>query len=239
MNQRADKIRMVFFDAVGTLIHPNPAATEVYAAMGRKFGSKVSPNDVRAHFTAAFRAEEQFDDRLGLRTDEAREQQRWRRIVAAVLDDVRDAEGCFQALFEHFSRPEAWRCDPAAAEVLDELGRRGYRVGLASNFDQRLRRVASGLAGLEKVTDLVISSEVGWRKPAPEFFAAAAQAVGLVAAELMLVGDDCRNDFEGARAVGWWAVLLDRQRGRVKAPGQIDQLSDLLGLLPGRCQGFP
>src|SRR5437660_796159 len=82
---------------------------------------------------AAFRAQEQFDLAHGLRTSEERELQRWRHIVAAVLDDVSDPEDCFAELHAHFARPGSWRCEPGVAEVLRALRTAGYRVGLASN----------------------------------------------------------------------------------------------------------
>ena len=69
---------------------------------------------------------------------------RWRDIVASVLDDVTDPEGCFEELYRHFARPEAWTCDPQAAPVLEQLAARGLVLGLASNYDHRLRPVAAG-----------------------------------------------------------------------------------------------
>ena len=92
------------------------------------------------------------------------------------MDDVTDVDGCFRELFEHFSHPEAWRCDPEAAATIETLRRRGYALGMASNYDQRLRSVAAGLPPLRPLQHLVISSEVGWRKPAAQFFQAVRQA---------------------------------------------------------------
>ncbi len=36
-------IRAVVFDAVGTLIAPNPPVEEVYAGLGKSYGSKLDP----------------------------------------------------------------------------------------------------------------------------------------------------------------------------------------------------
>ncbi len=38
----------VFFDAVGTLIHPEPAAAQAYAEIGRRHGSQLAPAVIRA-----------------------------------------------------------------------------------------------------------------------------------------------------------------------------------------------
>ena len=37
--------RAVFFDAVGTLLHPDPSAAEVYAGVGRRYGSRLSVSE--------------------------------------------------------------------------------------------------------------------------------------------------------------------------------------------------
>ena len=56
---------------------------------------------------------------------------------------------------------------------------------------------------------LVISSEVGFRKPAQEFFREVCRMVDLPAEAILFVGDDHGNDFKGARGAGLRALLLD------------------------------
>ncbi len=206
------QVRAVFFDAVGTLIHPEPSAGQVYAQVGQRFGSQIPSYEIRQRFVVAFAEQERLDAERGHRTDEERERQRWWSIVSRVLDDVADQQGCFQALYEHFARPSSWRVESGAAEVLAALCRRGLRVGLASNFDHRLRTVLAGLSDLSDLELVVISSEVGWKKPAPEFFAQVCQAVQLSPGEILYVGDDRDNDFEGASRAALHARLFDPLR---------------------------
>jgi putative hydrolase of the HAD superfamily len=96
---------------------------------------------------------------------------------------------------------------------------------LASNYDRRLRSVAAGLPELRPLGHLVISSEVGWRKPAREFFDAVARAAGVPAGQVLFVGDDPVNDGEGARAAGLQALLIDP---RGPCQGCITRVGDLL-----------
>lgn len=225
-------VRAVFFDAVGTVIHPEPGPAEAYHAMGRRFGSQLTLEVIQHRFRAAFRREELHDVLAEFRTSEDREAARWRSIVAEVLDDVAEREACFAELFDHFGRPESWRCEPDAAEALHSLDQRGYVLGLASNYDQRLRRVATGLAALRPVRHLVISSEVGWRKPAAPLFAAVCGAVDMRPEEVLLVGDDVGNDYDGAEAAGLQAVLLDpRGMAATDRYRRIGRLGELLPLL--------
>lgn len=208
-------VRAIFFDAVGTLIQPYPPAPAVYTEVGHRHGSQLDVATIASRFRTAFEREEEIDRTAGWRTNEVREAERWRRIVRTVLDDVIDPKACFTALFAHFSRPQAWRINPDAARVFPTLAGRGYTLGVASNFDHRLRGIAAGLPEFRLLSHVVISSEVGWRKPAPKFFAALCDQVALPPEQILLVGDDWGNDIQGARASGLQAVLVDPDnRGR-------------------------
>jgi putative hydrolase of the HAD superfamily len=220
-------VRAVVFDAVGTVIHPDPPAPQVYARVGRRFGSQLSEVVIPERFRASFEEEEARDRHEGWRTSEKREVQRWRRIVAQVLDDVTDPEACFQELYRHFSLPEAWRVEPGTVTVAGELARRGLDLGLASNYDSRLRSVWAGLPALRPFRRLVISSEVGWRKPAPEFFAALCQTVGFSPGQILFIGDDPGNDYTGALAFGLQAVLFDPRDTFPGVPRRIQALSSV------------
>lgn len=222
---------VVFFDAVGTLLHPDPPAPMAYAAVGRRFGSRLDEATVRLRFRAAFRRQEEADKDANLRTNETREVARWQAIVREVLDDVADAETCFQELYAHFARPDAWRCEPGTSEMLAMLAARGHVLGIASNFDHRLRGLVENMPALRPIRYLVISSEIGWRKPAPEFFAAMCQQAASAPEQVLYVGDDPVNDYEGAQAAGLQAVLFAPDKSiAVPAEVYINALSDILDL---------
>jgi putative hydrolase of the HAD superfamily len=207
--QIGPKIRAAYFDAVGTLLHPEPAAAVVYATVGRRFGSRHSVEAVSRRFADAFAREEDIDRAARLSTSEDREYRRWQSIVAAVLDDVADAAACFAELYRHFGTPAAWRVQTDAASVLHSLSERGYQVGVASNYDHRLHAVMDGIPELAWIQGRVVSAEVGWRKPAAEFFAALCRQAALPPEHILYVGDDPLNDYDGARNCGIPAVLFD------------------------------
>jgi putative hydrolase of the HAD superfamily len=226
-------IRAFALDAVGTLIHPEPPAWIVYADVGQRFGSRLGVEEIRTRFRTAFARQERLDYECKLRTSEERELRRWRAIVAEVLYDATDSEACFAALYEHFRHPQAWRLISEAAGVIFELKRRGYPLALASNYDQRLRSVAAGMPGLQAIDELVISSEVGWRKPALPFFEAVCQQLRTPAEAVLFIGDDCDNDFDGARRAGLRALLYDPERRSLDIGAErIGTLEELLE--PGR-----
>lgn len=201
-------LRAVYFDAVGTLLFPEPSAGEAYYRVGQQFGSRTTLAEAKLRFQHAFAEQEALDRLHGYRTSEHRERLRWQAIVAHVLPDVSDPHHCFVTLWEHFADPHNWRTAPAAEPVLSALLQRGLTVGIASNFDDRLLNLVREFDILrERVGSVVCSSQVGWRKPAPAFFQALLQHHA--PEEVLMVGDDPDNDFAGARAAGLHALLLD------------------------------
>lgn len=222
-------VRAALFDAVGTLIFPWPSAPVVYAGVALRHGFDLDPAVIRERFLAAFRAEEAIDRAAGWVTSEEREVARWRRIVANTLTEVPDAEACFRELFDHFADPAAWAVTPDAAAVFTALRDRGLALGLASNYDARLRPVVDGHPELAPLRDrVVISAAVGYRKPAAEFFREAVRVAGCEPGEVLLVGDDLENDYEGATAAGLKAVLLDERGHHTHVDRRIRSLAELI-----------
>ncbi len=114
---------------------------------------------------------------------------------------------------EAFMRPlvKSLRLEEHVSMVLQELKKK-YKLGLVSNFAyppairQTLRKF-----GLSKFFDaVVISGDIGWRKPSPKIFEEALTALHVSASEAVFVGDAPFHDIAGARRVGMKTVLLRR-----------------------------
>jgi len=231
MNSRPawNGIRGIVFDAVGTLIKPVPSVAEAYVSAARRQGVVLDRDDVKSRFEVHFQSDEVHAEQGALTTDEATERRRWRKIVTGVLPEVAEPDRAFDELWDHFSRPDSWRCYPDVAPVLDALGVRGISVCVGSNFDQRLRGVVLGLPELRgRMESLVISSEVGYRKPHPSFFRAACAHLGLPPAKVLCVGDDPENDVRGAIRAGLSGLLLERG---IRPASDLPYVTDLTALI--------
>ena len=226
----------IVFDAVGTLIHPDPPVAVAYGQAARHHGSFLTADDIRPRFRRVWAASETHDlagaaspaatDPLA--TNEDRERQRWRWIVEQVIDDIADPDACFEELWQHFARPTSWSCFPDVAESLADLARAGFRLAIASNFDQRLPPICANLPALGPIQLCVVSSVVGYRKPSSHFFAALSRATNCPADRLLMVGDDFESDVAGALAAGLSARFLNR---RSDSPAATDQIASLIELL--------
>jgi len=203
----------VVFDVVGTLVEPSPAVPIAYQRAAAREGIETSPDDLRRRFGEAWRRQELFDAAAATPfvTSRAREEMRWRGIVHDVFADSAPEpvrERVFADLWEHFADPAAWRPLARGAALVQAAVDAGCGVVLASNFDQRLLAIAAHLEPLCHARHVFASSEIGWRKPAPEFFRAIEQRLGCHADRLILVGDDPRLDVAAARAAGWRALAI-------------------------------
>jgi HAD superfamily hydrolase (TIGR01549 family) len=105
----------------------------------------------------------------------------------------------------------AVECPGHHAPLLSELGQR-YRLAVVSNFDYsptcRAILEREGLADLFET--VVISDEIGWRKPKPIIFETALRRMDVSPAEALFVGDRADIDVLGARAVGMPTAWINR-----------------------------
>src|SRR5262245_22630678 len=113
----AQSVRVILFDAVGTLLRPSPPVAEAYLAAALPFGTRKTIDEVRERFQAAMRryaalgvlpitevGPRPVGHRVALTTNERRELQRWRSIVTYVFDDVStQSNELFDALWKHFA----------------------------------------------------------------------------------------------------------------------------------------
>ena len=130
----------------------------------------------------------------------------------------------------------AAQVDPDALQVLSWLGARGFKRALCSNapFPPTMMRRQVDANGVGELVDAVVfSSQVGRRKPAPEIYEAALNALGVAAEKALFVGDRVREDYDGPRSHGMSAVVCTKHATEPVADGiaTISSLSDLPGLL--------
>lgn len=95
-------------------------------------------------------------------------------------------------------------------EVLEALKER-YRLAVISNASSNVPRQAIKSFGLERYLDsIVISRDLGIRKPDPEIFRFALRNLGVESREAVHVGDSLKSDVRGAKEAGMKAVWLRR-----------------------------
>ncbi len=222
--KRFAEIRAVTFDVGGTLIEAWPSVGHVYAEVAASHGIKnLSPEEMSRRFVTAFRACKPSPNGAA----------EW----AAVVDDVfagltaePPSRTFFPKLYERFAQADAWRIYDDVVPTLKALAARGIRLGVISNWDERLRPLLDGLKLAGRFETIVVSCEVGDGKPSPAIFQTAVKQLALPANAILHVGDNAEEDFAGAQAAGFQALLLSRKTEPV-ADSRIRRLTELPSFL--------
>jgi putative hydrolase of the HAD superfamily len=112
--------------------------------------------------------------------------------------------------------------------VLAALRRRAH-LAICSNFThaRTARRILAEQGLAAHLDAVVISEDVGHRKPRAEIFAAVAEALGAAPHEILHAGDSLSADVAGAAAAGMRSAWVTR---RVRDPGRV--LSEWAGPPP-------
>jgi putative hydrolase of the HAD superfamily len=220
-------IRAVTFDVGGTLIDPWPSVGHIYATLAAAHGWKnLDVTALNRQFAAAWHARGQFDY----------SQDAWAGIVNATFAGLIESEASrtfFEQLYQHFGTPQPWRVYADVTPVLSTLRERGVKLGIISNWDDRLPPLLQQL-GLRKFFDsLIYSYEVGSAKPSPLIFNRACESLATSPGSILHIGDSAQEDAQGARRAGLHALLL-RRGHRQPVPGQIQSLRALLRTPGGR-----
>ena len=106
-----------------------------------------------------------------------------------------------------------WHPAEDTLPTLKTLRKQGYKIGIISNAGDannahrlinrnHLRRYMDGI---------LISAEIGVRKPSPLIFKMALDQLGGSPADAVMVGDTLRADILGAKQIGMAAIWITRQ----------------------------
>jgi len=201
-------IQAVTFDVGGTLIRPWPSVGHVYGEVAARHGySNVKPEILNERFSAAWRAKRNFDH----------SRRAWLELVkqsfVGSLDEAA-VQIFFDELYEQFAAPAAWRIFDDVRPTLDMLRKRGMKLAVISNWDERLRPLLAGLGLSEFFEPIVVSVEVGFAKPSRQIFERAVSLLGMPARFIIHVGDSFAEDVTGAAAAGLHGILIDRTASR-------------------------
>lgn len=103
-----------------------------------------------------------------------------------------------------------------AIELLDLLKSKNFRIGIITNASHNKNRIMQILSrvGIEKYFEtIVVSSEVGIKKPDPRIFLIALDNMNLKSEEAVYVGDRIEYDAKGAENEGMRFILVSKEFG--------------------------
>ena len=216
------KLEAVVFDVDFTLAKPGPdLGPEGYRTLGRRFGLDLDPtryDAARREAIATLKRHPELDH----------DEEVWVLFTERIIQGMGGAGetyACAVEMTRAWERAEHFELFDDALPVLDELRGYGLKLALLSNTGRDLSTFVAH-HGIE--VDAILTSRLhGKTKPHETIFRAMLDRLKVAPPAAAMVGDDPKDDVDGARAVGMHAWLVDRD-GRF--PDHPDRLTDLRAL---------
>lgn len=239
------KITTVFFDLGNTLIYPAHDWQPVYQAADRALFERLTQLGCRLNFDSFL---ECFLNQLEVYYSQ-RDVDLSERGTASVLQSVLAQQGCqlpadqIPAAIDvmYAVTRQNWLLEEDAIQTLQALQQQGYRLGMISNASSGddVRALLEMHAIGSFFDPIIISADLGIRKPHPAIFKAALQVCQTLPEQAVMIGDRLGADILGARHSGLASIWITRRvesekRARsadIQPDGCVGTLSELPDLL--------
>jgi len=112
---------------------------------------------------------------------------------------------------------QAWaeyhKIDINSTKILSELKQRNYKIALVSDFEHPpyIYKFLEKYELKSFFDSIIISGNIGVKKPHPKMFNMALQETQLRANEVLFIGDSMKHDIQGANGVGMVPILINRK----------------------------
>jgi putative hydrolase of the HAD superfamily len=195
-------LRAITFDAAGTLVEPWPSVGAVYARVAEECGiGPVAAEDLNRQFARAWKNKQRFDYSRAA----------WRRVVEKTFSGLAHTKPAFfDHLYDEFAQPRCWRVYDDVAPAVERCRAKGLKLGVISNWDERLRPLLEQMGLAPYFDTIVVSTDIGHHKPHRQIFERAAEHLQLAPQQILHVGDSPEEDLQGASEAGFQCVLLSR-----------------------------
>ncbi|OWZ19038.1 Ubiquitin-specific protease [Phytophthora megakarya] len=230
--------RYVTFDATGTLLRPAESPGVTYlrfweTTAGQSFSSSrrsALGAALTSHFPLEFSLQSRRHPNFGADGVRLNAYPWWHELIVNVMKHEvpvahsEQTERFTRDLYAHFSRPEAWQVFDDVRPTLETLSQKDVRMGVISNFDERLEPLLVALE-LRSFFEVVTASFTQPQmKPHASIFQSTFQILQgqkVDASSCLHVGDHVTKDYKAAKAWGAQAKLVMRTEGQT--PSDVEE----------------
>jgi putative hydrolase of the HAD superfamily len=201
------EVKAVFFDVDFTLIYPGPTFRgEGYRTFAARYAMDLDAAAFAGAVTSAAPlldgADERYDDEIFVAYTA--------HIIERMGGSGANVDACAREIYREWAACQHFELYDDVSRTFHALASRRVRIGLISNSHRCLASFQTHFE-LEGLVDAAVSSaEHGFMKPHPSIFAAALQQVDARPDQAFMIGDNVRQDVDGARRAGMRAALLHR-----------------------------
>ncbi len=203
------EIRGVFFDLGGTLRIAEEAPEHQERAKAR-MAQLAGYGDVQGFIDMVEARYEPYREWALTENKESGDYELWAKWLLPELGEEKLREICHEMTYQYRQVKGLRHVVDGGVEVIRELKRRGYRLGIISNLIGE-EEIPNWLRddGLEQYFDAVVLSSVCHiRKPDPRMYQMGCDELGLRPEECASVADNLNRDITGAKAAGIGANVL-------------------------------
>lgn len=231
----AKTIKTILFDVDDTLFDRLKAQEEICKRIYQGFQDLFS----ELQFDVVREAFIMSDGMVNMRIDEGSLREGVRlersktflRLLGIAQDHARPVTKLYMQLYPKINVPV-----DGAREVVEALAS-GFQLGVVSNGFVDIQYHKLNMLGIKELFScIVLSDEIGIRKPTPDIFLHAAVLLKRTPEECLYVGDSYEYDIRGAKEAGMKACWFNRQgspapRSLLTPDMEIGSLRELLHLL--------
>jgi HAD superfamily hydrolase (TIGR01509 family) len=210
-------ITAVIFDLGDTLYSLPTSLFETHKRVLREVCGDEFEVSTEAFNAAHHTAEREISDYLlreNTPVDHIFSVEEWIRFDRTILRELGVKENLdrkavhYQQLWDEMLNGEPLVLKPHAKEVLEEMSRRGYKLAVATNWEQNPRELLERTGVLHLFQSIQYTIIHGFRKPSPYMPILNAHEMRLNPLNCALVGDSTQKDVRAARRAGMRAVLI-------------------------------
>lgn len=210
-------IRALIFDLGDTLYSLPASLFEMHKRFLREVCGDEFDVTIEAFEVAHHTAEREVSDRLvreNIPMDHSFSVEEWIQFDRTILREFGVTENLegkaihYQRLWDEMLSGESLVLKPHAKGVLEELSRRGYKLAVATNWEQNPRELLENTGVLHLFQSVQYTMVHGFSKPSPYMPILNAHEMGVNPLKCALVGDSNRKDVRAARRAGMKAVLI-------------------------------
>lgn len=220
-------LKAVFLDVGSTLVREKTSRAAIYADVAAQHGRRITEKAMARTMRTT------HDEMPASLPGAFRYSDAWfrayiHRIFCINLGFGPQAvSGIADELFERFEAPQSFELYAGVTDLLELLKSKGLKLGVISNWSERLPKLLDALE-LSPFFDTVVCSAIeGLEKPQPEIFHAALEKMNTTAATALHAGDHPIQD-GSAQQVGMDCILVDHHQRHVQSElPRVESMHDL------------
>lgn len=214
-------IKAIFADFYGTLVHEDGAVIKKVTQEILDTGNAESTRDIDMYWWKEFQTAFINSYGANFQTQRKLEYDSLKKTID-YFGSTADAEKLSNLMFEHWVKP------PIFEETKEFFERAKLPIYIVSNIDRADVIAAIEYHGL-KPAGVFTSEDAKSYKPRKEIFEMALATTGLLATEVIHIGDSLSSDIKGAHFAGIDAIWINR--GNRDVPDGVKSVDNLLKIL--------